>query len=255
MLNLWIQTEQAFATWVCDLESLREEPDAAVATLLDTIRLGELHGVFVPQALPRLGFRPSDASVAELLHEQWLRHGTADLGALDDPAGTVTATLSLYDSKDQLVEKPVADLGAELRALEPAPDAIPPGCTRSFPPVRLLGLRIERDSMEKRGILPPTLRIAVHSDIWFPFVLGGAHPMMDGRRLFDNRELATRDTPRLNAFLRDAAAVVRRAGGRWYLAADESAPLIAPWTTDLGIDINGPTPELMPASALSAEWW
>jgi len=68
-----------------------------------------------------------------------------------------------------------------------------------------------------------TFNVALRSDIWFPYVIGAAHPSRDLEHFFDHRELAHRNTPRLNQLLATIARLVTEAGGRWYL--DKDAPL------------------------------
>jgi hypothetical protein len=66
------------------------------------------------------------------------------------------------------------------------------------------------------------LRQGSHSDNWYPYVMGAAHPLRDHVRMFDNIELALCHTPRLNAFLGEVADATRAAGGVFQLFRDET---------------------------------
>ena len=67
---------------------------------------------------------------------------------------------------------------------------------------------------------PSAVRIEIRldTDIWFPSVMGFDEPLPDvgdPPDSYDNRALAERHTPRLNAFLDAAAREVAAIGGRW----------------------------------------
>lgn len=163
-----------------------------------------------------------------MIERRWQTERVIDLFDFTETATTPSgpnvsaaeAEVAWFDRDDRLVEAPVQDLGAILRALEPVPDSIPYTFTFLVPPVRITGR-----SLRYQGT-PPSLDasatsltvgiwIAIHSDIWFPFVFGSAHPWADHKQMFDNRPLATRHTPRLDAFLGQVGEAVRARGGTW----------------------------------------
>ena len=278
MRNLWIQTESPFATWVADLEALRGRPEDLVQVVTRILGAGARTGVFVPVELPTLGFRrdataatateAATATIAELLTTRWREQRTVDLFAFTGAAmkpgapgsSTVEATMAWYDASDALTEQPTSDLGEVLRALEPSPGAIPDGFTRAYPPVRITGPEVTYDGDGLRAIDAHArraleIRVAIHSDIWFPFVFGSAHPEADHRRMFDNRELASRHTPRLNAFLAEVGTIVAGVGGRWRVEEEATGTNAILWLDEHGILVDAPAPELMPAAALQAEWY
>jgi hypothetical protein len=174
-------------------------------------------------------------------------------------SSTVETTLSYYDRDDSLVESPVTDLGALLESLQPVPGSISPGMRSHYPAVRVTGRRYRdvREGVAVDSSAHPMRVLAffeIHSDIWFPWVFGSAHPQRDHIRMFDNRELASRHTPRLNAFLDEVAASVRGAGGSFGLW-DETRGYVLNFVNDEGIFLGyQPTQGVMPPEALNVEW-
>jgi len=78
-----------------------------------------------------------------------------------------------------------------------------------------------------------TVRSAIRSDIWFPWVLGFLSESTSDQEWFDNRPLATRHTRRLNAFLTAARQATLDAGGDW-----ELNPEIKPWRPPRPADLD-----------------
>lgn len=253
MLNLWIQTEHPFASWDCTFDAARIGAPQLIDLIGSIVTAGETHRVLTPLRLPRLGYRRGEtAGIRELLSARWEREGILDLDTLAGHAAEVTASLCIHDADDHVIERDVVDLGAELRALEPSPGSIPDGFTESFPAIRVWGIPLGGATTP----LPEVrLTIPLHSDIWFPYVHGAAHPLVDFKRYFDNRALARCHTPRLNGFLREVAAGVIALGGNWSLDAHDTAPPLAPWVSAVGINLDGPTPALHPPESLAAEWY
>lgn len=268
MRDLWIQTEGAFATWVADLDPLRGRPSDLRAVVRSILAAGELHQVFTPVELPAVGYhRGRGVDLDTLLAAAWDQRQTVDLFACTgaammpgaDGSSTVEAAVAWYGPDEQPRARPVTNLGAVLRALEPCPGIIPDGFTANLPPVRITGPALVYDARGRAPIgssarRPATIRIALHSDIWFPFVFGSAHPAADHQRMFDNRELARLHTPRLAAFLGAVAGTVETVGGRWSVDFDETGGDAGRWVEVHGIDLDAPPPRSMPAAALAAPW-
>lgn len=267
MKNLWIQTDHAFATWIADVTALADRPAAVLDVVCEVIEAGARHRVFDVAEAPVIGYRRGDGPLAARLRAALERDQVLDLfgftGAAMMPghprSSTVEATIA-YHADDGVVERVVADPGELLASLEPAPGSIPRSCMRRYPAVRITGRRYAEVGRlarvdRSRHPLPVAALIALHSDLWFPWVFGSAHPDADHRRMFDNRELARRHTPRLNAFLRDAAAAVRSAGGRFAVHDDETATWGRDWIDDDGVRLDWAPAHVMPAEALAAEWF
>lgn len=236
MKNLWIQTEHAFAAWVANLDVLRDRPDRLLQFAQEVLDSGAKHQVFEVVEAPAIGFHiDRDPSLSDKLRALYRERQVVDLFGFTEAAmaprvpgsSTARATLAWFDGDGQQVEGKVDDLGSLLEGLESVEDSIPRGFMKRFPPVRITGrsLRYGGDLPEVQSLpssIPVTVRVAIHSDIWFPWVFGSAHPLCDHKRLFDNRALAMRHTPRLNAFLQDIARAVRVLGGAWHVDDEET---------------------------------
>src|SRR5690606_4318710 len=128
------------------------------------------------------------------------------------------------------------------------------GFTTPLPPVRITGRRLAYEGAPPAPAAadagrPIEIRIAVHSDLWLPYVFGSAHPLADHRRYFDNRALASIHTPRLNGFLRDVAGIAERAGGSWQVDLDETGTDARRWLDARGIHLDAEPPALFPPEA------
>lgn len=269
MRNLFIQVEQPFATWIADLAAVVASPERVLDVVVAVLEAGERHEVFVPVTAPLIGYeRARDGDLGARLRRTFTDMLTVDAFAftgaamLPDHASSshVTAKLAMYDTDDRLVERVVADLSVPLRESEPVTGSLGEGFTRPFPPVRITGPKLvympARDGYALASPARSTaIRIALHSDLWFPFVFGSAHPLADHQRMFDNRALASRHTPRLNAFLQDVSRAVVSAGGRFSVDDDETGGNARNWLDEQGIHLDAPAPVLMPPEALDAEWY
>ncbi|MCA9676266.1 MAG: hypothetical protein H6708_32590 [Kofleriaceae bacterium] len=249
MKNYWVQTDKPFATWVMDLESIENAPERLVALVLRVLQLGEEHGVYQCSS-------STSEEIGNHLQARWSQDRTVEFfrWRAHDAFG---AHLSWFDRAGELTDGPVGDLGKLSRVLEPTPDSIfRIWKEMGVPPLEVYGGRIEYQGTP----LTPTARgraraaVFLHSDIWFPFVAGSAHPWADGQHWFDNRELASRHTPRLNRFLAAAQELVILSGGMWELLDDDCNPRYLPWIGPDGIQLDGPVPELMPPGAEDVTW-
>jgi hypothetical protein len=268
MRNLWIQTERAFATWVADLSALRTQPESLLEFVRHLLAAGIQHQVLEFIDAPIIQYqRKSTGDLCALLTTLYQESRIAELfgftGAAMAPghpqSSTSRATLAWYDANDRLVEGPCVDLGALLAELEPSPDCIPPGFMTHYPPLRVTGTRLEYgDTSPEPQRFSPTqsleVRLAIHSDIWFPWIYGSAHPACDYERMFDNRELAGRHTPRLNAFLRTVAAKTKAIGGSWSVDPDDTGADAIRWLNADGILLDVEPLLRMPPDALDIEW-
>ncbi len=124
-------------------------------------------------------------------------------------------------------------------------------------PVRVLGSTLRfRDGAWQAGLDGVNVTIQLCSDIWFPYVRGLAHPNCRDGYFFDNVELATRHTPRLNEFLAEVAAMVRDVGAR-LVQVEKNIGYIRnyqAWVHDAGIRLDGPLPRLMPSELVHVDW-
>jgi hypothetical protein len=272
MRNLWIQTEAPFATWMADLSALRSRPGDLLEFVRTVLDAGAEQQVFVVLEAPLIGYlRERDgAELIQRLSRLHREHGIVDAFAFTGAAmapghpqsSTACATMAWHDASDRLVQGPCTDLGSLLETLEPEPGSIPRGFMKHYPPLRITGPRLEEygkassEPMRYPENRPVTVRFAIQSDIWFPWIFGSAHPECDHKRMFDNRELASRHTPRLNAFLRTVGATASALGGSWSVDLEETGENALLWLDEQGIHLDAEPPtELMPPEALDAEWF
>jgi hypothetical protein len=246
MKNFWAQREYCIASWHADMTACLGSPK---------VLLSLIHDVYVAACETRL-ILPVDVDLSAAVDRRWSSEHTVDLFRLIKGV-QVESELAWYSRSDQVVEGRVADLGALLASLQPVPNAISRYNREvGHPPVALTGGQVSyAGQVAKRSSdYPETFTLSLYSDIWFPFVIGFAHPAADDTRFFDNRELANRHTTRLNRLLGRISRRVFEAGGRWYLDEDDLDPKYAPWLSADGIGIDGTIPELIPASLVDVEW-
>jgi hypothetical protein len=271
MRNLWIQIDDPFVTWIADFTAIARKPTQILRFVQAAMTSGVRHRVFDVAEAPLIGYvRDRDGALDDVIGRLFTQDQVLDLfgftGAAMLPglprSSTVETTLCHYDRNDQLVERIVTDLGAVLSHLEPVPDCIYHKYMAHYPAVRITG-RQYRDIREGKRVdrsahpLPIEVRICIHSDIWFPWVDGTAHPawVWHDQRMFDNRELANRHTPRLNAFLREVAEAARQIGGQFSIRADETRGQAINWADDEGVLLDWMPPGgIMPPEALEVEW-
>lgn len=272
MRNFWIQRESAFATWIADLSPLHSKPDVLLEFASFVISTGRQQRIFEVIEAPVINYQSEqDGSLSQFLKELYHKQQVVDFfdftGAAMAPgrpgSSTVRTTLAWYDVGDRLIEGECTDLAILLTRLQPVPDCIPTGFRRHYPPLRVRGTRLkynsDTSSEQRRVGEAPSVKVqlAIHSDIWFPWIFGPAHIECDYVRMFDNRDLANRHTPRLNAFLGAVSAKARSLGGSWQLDPDEKAVIYERWISEDGIrlDIAPPAENRMPPSIIfDAEW-
>ena len=270
MKNLWIHKDNAFATWIADFTAIATRPAEIFQFVRAALISGAKHRIFEVAEAPVIGYsRERDGALDDVLSRLLNQDRVLDLFGFTGSAmmpGTPTSsivetTLCHYDREDKIVERVVTDLGAVLASLEPVPDSIPNGFMTHYPAIRITGRRYPdiRDGVpvdKRSNRLPVAVLLGIHSDIWFPWVYGSAHPEADHVRMFDNRELASRHTPRLNAFLGDVALAARGVGGSFGVWPDETGTRAADWVDDSSVLLDWqPTAGIMPPEMLNVEWY
>src|SRR3979409_114244 len=127
MKNLWIQTDNAFATWRADLTAVQRRPEAVLGLVQAVLAAGAAHRMYEVVEAPLIGYRRErDGALGAVLARLFGEHDVRE------------TLLALYDREDRVVEKAVSDLGAELKAMEPVEDVIPDGFMMHYPAVRVL---------------------------------------------------------------------------------------------------------------------
>lgn len=243
MKNFWVQKPYALATWRAEVGAVADSPSAIQELLLKVAALGDACEVAIVDA----------SQVRHRLEAVWQQHSRVPCNVLESFAPR--ASLAWYGRDGEVTTAQVKDPGAVLRELDSIPASISERNTDAGSAMVVTGSLLDYDgSRLSRSIERPVLTFATHSDIWFPFVTGDAHPSWDGERYFDNRELASRHTPRLNDFLVSVADAVVAAGGRWSVEEACVAWTLKPWVTERGIRLDGPVPPLMPPELVDVPW-
>ena len=258
MENFWVLSEHPFVTWHADVTSILDEPETLVELTCEILNAGRESDLVAPVEVSDLGFtRRGAEDLTKLVRQRWKDDGVVELFKAMETA-RVEARLSWFDRDDRIVEASTADLATVLALAQPVPGAIPRSLMApGYSPVAFSGWRLHYSDHRILVTTPihrATFGCALHSDIWFPYVLGHAHPKGDLEHWFDNRQLAERHTPRLNAFVERCAALVEKAGARWYVEPSESDRTVAQFVHSRGIDMAPSVPVLMPAELIHADW-
>tara|TARA_B100000530_G_scaffold135289_1_gene84439 strand:+ start:96 stop:1271 length:1176 start_codon:yes stop_codon:yes gene_type:complete len=243
MANLWVQSELPFATWRVDLKPAvhrsRSDFEQFVAAIIDS---GERTEILRVLRVDSLGYdREDHGPLLPFVQHLWKRQAGPDVfGPMEGVV--IESQIAWFDGTGRLFESPVRHLELILEMDEPYVGAVD-GFREPVPPVRIFGPTWEEIQWAAHRERSPLveLEIVLHSDIWFPWISGLAHPLVDHRRKFDNRVLAHRHTPRLNAFLEDAASAAERLGTALVLDRDETR--VRPeFIHDKGVVLDGPPP-------------
>lgn len=207
--NHWITLPgEGVALWWAVLPAPSKNPDALVAFGSSVVDAGKRHRVWDMH-------RYAAGAGSGDTFEQHVRSRIADgklpylirRGEDPEPSGEVAVYRDIAIS-----EVVTSDLGQLLRELRPDRDR---RVTRSAPPVVVSGGSYSMDQTEDISV---TIRL--DSDIWFPQVVGLREELDDDADdrpdWYDNSSLASRHTPRLNAFLQEVRAATIAAHGEWH---------------------------------------
>jgi hypothetical protein len=239
--NYWIATGESQAGWIADLGP-PDDPERLLTWLEAVLAAGEAHAVHRVRA---------GAPPAERIRRRWQEEGVLDVGHFAAPEGVAdgatlpaAARLAWADRSGVVVEGEVDDAGVLLRSLRPDGVARFPRSMLDCPPLELRGTLVDVRHPERSRWPYQQGRVIVgvvtRTDIWSPWVPGLlASDLAGGWQ--DNRPLAERHTPRLNAFLAAARAATDAAGGTWW--ADDDTPLAkAGLTSPAGVLLEAPNP-------------
>lgn len=205
MRNRWNIEKYPVIRWVCSVDN------SAVAEVL---RLGEESGVYRVLGNPALEYSRRN------------RGGFPPAPTTDHPflsaVRRTTSRVSYLDRRGTLMEDDVEDLGVLLN------DS------------RLLE-QYRRAPLDISLLEPPeglTLVIESCSDIWLPWCSGHYEEGAEPHDLADNRTLAARHTPRLNAFLAAISDIAARTGGLLRADRGTSEPGLLFQVVDHGVRLD-----------------
>ena len=224
MQNPWTIDLEARAEWAATLPEHTPEHAGWLRTALTQ---GENLGVYRVLNVSDIGYhRSTDGGLVEFLHA----HPEADIGPLFFTyQHGATTLIAFHDAAGNVVEAPLSDLAAAL-----APFRTP---VRHRPPLELTAYDWGSDE-------PPEVSVSVrtYSDIWLPWTAASHDPDSTVPGFGDNRALARRHTPRLNAFLAALRQATVRLGGRWDLERDSLSHDVAFQVDDHGVLLDAECP-------------
>jgi hypothetical protein len=227
MENLWITNGDELVEWVADLSVAAADPHRLLAWLRRVLTAGERYEVYSVREAPLAGFH--SGSLFALLEQRFEHEGVVDVGhfassgtrRIDGRTLRSAARMAYVDQHGDVVEDGVENLGALLRSLRPDDVPVSAGLMVDCPPLDVAGSLIDFAHPERSFWRGPAgrvrVRFSLRTDIWFPMVIGFLADTTDVTPTHDNRPLAERHTPRLNAFLTEVRAATLDLGGRWDL--------------------------------------
>jgi hypothetical protein len=215
--NHWITfANDTIARWGAFLPAPLGNPEALIRFGAGIAEAGERNAVFRPVHMPGAEpFHAGSRTFGEYLRQQVHDRGRIPIFPADMTPGPdlwTPARLAFYRN-DDLVEEEIGDAGALLRELRPDEVETCRMFMRAASPVTVLG-----DSIPLDWAREVRVQLRLDTDIWFPSVMGMLEDIPEeGLKpdRYDNRELALRHTPRLNAFLAEIRQLALEAGGRW----------------------------------------
>jgi hypothetical protein len=239
--------------WIANLASGLSEPAALQKWLARAIETGEETQSYWIKQIPLLGYTEDNAPLTHFLNEYYRQTQTVDLFnftksglvAVNGKHYEATSLLAYYEADGGVVETQITDIGALLRRLRADRLEYAYSSFRYGPALNIIGPRLDfgdAAAIQKfleRGEVKIT--ISLHSDIWLPWIAGILSDDYDLDYVFDNRELASQHTPRLNRFLAELRNATLELGGTWELDEEE---LRVPRTlvSDAGIVLDALAP-------------
>jgi hypothetical protein len=160
--------------------------------------------------------------------------------------------LAYYDSKNEVVERYIGNMGkliAKIYDIE-----VNRLCAVETTAITFdadYGFGFDGDNYKHNESNIFKTNIGLTTDIWFPWIDGDIHvfrphgeePYLQPVNhptfgmVYDNRELVSYHTPRLNKFLSESHKIVSSCGGKWKLKT-EGVPLYAQMCSTLGVRLD-----------------
>jgi hypothetical protein len=217
--NRWITlVTDTVARWEAFLPAPRGDVSTLIRFAGGVADAGSRNGVYRVERMP--AERPYDSRLQTFetyLRDQARERGRVPIFPEDASPGSelwTPARIAFYRG-GAVVEEEVGDAGALLRELCPDKLETCGMFMRGASPVTVLGGSVPVDWTQEVRV-----QVRLDTDIWFPDVTGMCEEIPEvGHKpdLYDTRELASRHTPRLNAFLDEIRRLSIELGGRWEL--------------------------------------
>jgi hypothetical protein len=169
------------------------------------------------------------------------------------PRQSVSTKLAYYDSRNEIIEQYIGNMGniiAKIYDIE-----INRLCAVETTAITLdSSPDFEFDEKNHRYTENEVVevRIGLTTDIWFPWIDGDIHAFRPHGEepylqpvnhptfgmVYDNREIVSYHTPRLNKFLSESHKIVSSCGGKWELDTTEGDPMYAKMCSILGVRLD-----------------
>jgi hypothetical protein len=164
-----------------------------------------------------------------------------------------TTKLAYYDSNNEIVEQYIGNMGsliAEIYDIEINKYCADPTTAITFDTD--ISLEFDKKNHKLTGNESVKVRIGLTTDIWFPWIDGDIHaycphgeePYLQPVNhptfgmVYDNRELVSYHTPRLNKFLSESHQIASSYGAKWELDTSEGDPMYAKMCSTLGVRLD-----------------
>lgn len=228
MGNRWGIAHDELVVWSAMLPAARQ--DDLHAWRAAVLEVGEEQGVYRVEEIPDLGFRRGQHGP---LTTFLAARPDLDAGILlFDDWQLASSRMAFFDQAGVIVEAQVTNLNAVL-----ADDhrAIP---GRNYPPLTLTAGLTRPDGHTVE------VTLATRTDLWLPwnYAVWDLRPEEDPGDFVDNRMLAARNAPRLNAFIAALREQTRRCAGTWALDTQATSGEVRFEVGDVGVHLEAPQP-------------
>lgn len=245
--NYWISDKNAFAYWVSDFPIVKDKSD--VQRIINFIRrcveVGEQEQILMirkSSQSPRFD-SSSGESYPDFVERMVSESGQLPLFNIGYPnADTIIAKVCYYTKNGEITLEEVSDMAFLLKQLRSPSAADVEFGLNAYPrpPVHISGYETLSVSPPPQREYGPAITIRVHTDIWFPKVVGylEENSALTTGEMFDNRELAQCHTPRFNRFLLGVHQATLELGGIWNFYPEECRGQYRYMLTPTGILLN-----------------
>jgi hypothetical protein len=161
--------------------------------------------------------------------------------------------LAYYDSKNEIVERYIGNMGkliAKIYDIEV--NRLCAVETTAIDFYTDYGFGFDGDNYRHNESNIFQTNIGLTTDIWFPWIDGDIHAFRPHGEepylqpvnhptfgmVYDNRELVSYHTPRLNKFLSESHKIVSSYGGKWKLNTTGGEPMYAEMCSTLGVKLD-----------------
>ena len=173
------------------------------------------------------------------------------MGFIEPP--NFTTKLAYYDSNNEVIEQYVGDVGslvAEIYDMEVNKYCAATTTAITFDSCAEFEFDKKNHKHTNNEVIK--VRIRLITDIWFPWIDGDIHAFRPHGEepylqpvnhpifgiVYDNRELVSYHTPRLNKFLSESHQIASSYGAKWELDTTEGVPMYATMCSTLGVRLD-----------------